>query len=79
MSNTPTTRKKMNQGASVATEKEIRKMKRQCWHTGCKKKAFLKDWTGWKYCEEHWYQEITSPDRRRLKEKQFYFKSTEVF
>lgn len=43
------------QSARVATESEIAAMKRYCWNPNCKRKAFIRDWKGWKWCLFCWW------------------------
>jgi hypothetical protein len=61
----------------VATEEEIKKMKRQCFCPNCKGVAFLRGWDGWKWCFKHWIREIREKDY--LKDSWFYIKKTRIF
>ena len=46
------------QQACVASAAEIKAIKRRCWRPGCKRKAFIRDWKGWKWCLPCWWRQI---------------------
>jgi len=46
------------QSACVATEAEIKAMKRQCWNPSCPRRAFIRDWKGWKWCFRCWWRQF---------------------
>jgi len=46
------------QQACIATDEEILAMRRECWRPGCKRRAFLRDWKGWKWCLPCWWRQV---------------------
>jgi len=62
---------------TVATEEEIKKMKRRCSCPSCKGKAFLMGWDGWKWCLKHWIREVREKDY--FKDSLHYIKRTRIF
>ena len=57
-----------------ATKAEIKERRKKCWHSGCKAYAFLRDYTGYKYCIKHWYHSM----RWGGGNKWFYVKTTKI-
>ncbi len=60
-----------------ATAEEMKARKRRCWSPGCKHKAFLEDWTGYRHCLKHWYQSLKWGSGEN--HKWFYIKNTKIF
>lgn len=42
--------------AKQKSQAELKVMKRRCWSTGCKNRAWLIDWTGYRLCLSHWWR-----------------------
>lgn len=60
-----------------ATNEEFELIKRKCWMPGCKSKAWLEDWTGYRHCLKDWYRSLRwgSGENSKL----FYIKTTKIF
>jgi hypothetical protein len=61
-------------GACAATPKEIKLMKCRCWSPNCKNIAWLRDWSGYRYCFKDWYRSFLDQNN-----KWFYIKTTRFF
>lgn len=66
-------------GGSQATKEDLRRQKRQCWSQGCKHKAFLRDWAGWRWCFKDWYRFTKYHSEGRLKKLWFLIRCTKIF
>ena len=55
-------------GVLETRPEELKKMKRKCNSPSCRYKAFLTDWTGWKWCLKHWYRNCIWSDRKLWRE-----------
>lgn len=60
-----------------ATKEEIKARKRQCWTPNCKNKAWLHDWTGYKFCLKDWYRSLRWGSGES--NYWFYIKTTKIF
>ena len=63
----------------VATKEEVEKARIQCDGKYCTRRAWLRDWMGWKYCFNHLKSNIFNYDRPKLRDKWFYVKTTRIF
>ncbi len=43
--------------ACQVSDEEILAHRRECWRPGCKRRAFLRDWKGWKWCAGCWWRQ----------------------
>jgi hypothetical protein len=66
----------MSEGPCLASVEELAAMKRQCWHPGCKRKAFIRDWKGWKWCLGCWWWQF---EERSLLRLWFEFRHMRLF
>ena len=46
----------MSNEVKQATPEELRAEKKRCWSPPCKKYAWLRDGSGWKWCLKHWWR-----------------------
>ena len=42
----------------LATEAELKELRRKCWWSDCNKTALFEDWGGWRWCPYHAYYTI---------------------
>lgn len=61
--------------SSQATPEDLRRQRIKCFSPYCKYRAYLIDWSGWKWCIRHWYWNL----KYASKDKWFYFKTTKIF
>lgn len=54
------------QQACVATADDLKAMRRQCWRPGCKRRAFIRDWKGWKWCLCDWWRQFEYKNLQNL-------------
>ena len=59
------------------TKEELKKMKLSCYTSNCKRKAWLQDWTGYKYCFKDWYRSLRWGSGENC--KWFFIKTTKIF
>jgi hypothetical protein len=59
----------------LASAMEIKKYRRKCFSPHCKRRAFLRDWSGWEWCFNHWWREIKNKENNVW----FYLKTTKIF
>jgi len=68
------------QTACLASDAEIKKHKRECWNPGCQKRAWIRDWKGWRWCFFHcWAQLPTRRDGHFLGRLIFELRRIKVF
>lgn len=59
-----------------ATKAELKRYRTQCsYYPKCKTRAWLRDWSGWKWCFKHWYWKNRWGGGNRW----FDFKTVKVF
>ena len=46
----------MNDLPCETPKEELERQRTRCWNTGCKRRAWLRDWKGWVTCLPHWYR-----------------------
>lgn len=57
------------------TKEELWRYKHRCMNPACKRKAWLEDWTGWRWCAPHWYRSMRCGGGN----KWFFIKTTRIF
>lgn len=63
--------------AKPATPEELKALKRRCWRPDCKRRAFLRDWTGWKWCWRDWLRSLRWGSGEN--NKWFFIRTTRIF
>jgi len=59
------------------SQEEIENVRHRCMTPGCKKHAFLHDWTGYNHCFKHWFQSLKYGSGEN--NKWFYIRTTKIF